>query len=220
MAASFARKPILFSEVYSTVLGRFISEIDSQYAENMQYSHLRWGHPKWFSGKHFCVENDILTIDSEKFWSIVANFRLPRQVFDSWRQSTQHYLCMSLLPASIKRVGSKTTEKRWRTLFSPLYVNGGFLLPWKPEFSSNLPQNLMQPFCHPSDTTHKIQLRLADWLQRYSSLKVWTTMDDDDWPLVYYKLTLWAFGSGELKNYGIRQQAVVKRSTSISNSIF
>ena len=63
----------------------------------------------------------------------------------------------------------------------------------------------MQPFPHPSDTTHKIWSRLANWLQRYSSLKVWTTDDDgrrrrtDDRPLVYYKLTLWAFGSGELK---------------------
>ena len=57
----------------------------------------------------------------------------------------------------------------------------------------------MQPFPHPSDATHKIWSRLANWLQRYSSLKVWTTTDDDDGPLVYYKLTLWAFGSGELK---------------------
>ena len=72
----------------------------------------------------------------------------------------------------------------------------------------------MQPFPHPSDATHKIWSRLANWFQRYSSLKVWTTDDDgrrrtptdddgrrrtDDGPLVYYKLTLWAFGSGELK---------------------
>ena len=62
----------------------------------------------------------------------------------------------------------------------------------------------MQPFPHPSDATHKIWSRLADWLQRYSSLKVWTTTDDedgrtDDGPLVYYKLTLWAFCSDELK---------------------
>ena len=56
----------------------------------------------------------------------------------------------------------------------------------------------MQPFPHPSDATHTIWSRLANWLQRYSSLKVWTTTDDDG-PLVYYKLTLWAFGSGELK---------------------
>ena len=57
----------------------------------------------------------------------------------------------------------------------------------------------MQPFPYPSDATHKIWSRLANWLQRFSSLKVWTTTDDDDGRLVYYKLTLWAFGSGELK---------------------
>ena len=37
---------------------------------------------------------------------------------------------------------------------------------------SNLPQNLMQPFPHPNDTTHKILSRLATWLLRTSS-KVW-----------------------------------------------
>ena len=91
IAASFARELFMFSEVHSTVLGRFISEIDSQYAENMQYSHPRWGRPKWFSGKHFSVENGVLTIDSEKFQSIVADFRQRRQDFDSWRQLAQHY---------------------------------------------------------------------------------------------------------------------------------
>ena len=37
----------------------------------------------------------------------------------------------------------------------------------------NQPQNLMQPFPHPNDATHKIWSRLANWLQRYSSSKVW-----------------------------------------------
>ena len=66
----------------------------------------------------------------------------------------------------------------------------------------------MQPFSHPSYATHKIWSRLANWLQRYSSLKVWTTTTTDDGrrtttdgPLVYYKLTLWAFGSGELTRW-------------------
>ena len=105
-----------------------------------------------------------------------------------------------------KKKKKKKKREKVETSFSPLKVNGGFLLSWKPEFGSNLPQNLMQPFPHPSDATHKIWSRLAYWLQRYSSLKVWTTDDDDgrrrrrtdDGPLVYYKLTLWAFGSGEL----------------------
>ena len=93
----------------------------------------------------------------------------------------------------------KNTWEKVETSFSPLP------LPWKPEFWSNLPQNCMQPFPHPSDATYKIWSRLANWLQRYSSLKVWMTTTDhgrrrtDDGPLVYYKLTLWAFASGELK---------------------
>ena len=37
----------------------------------------------------------------------------------------------------------------------------------------NLPQNLMQPFPYPNDATHKIWSRLTNWLQRYSSSKVW-----------------------------------------------
>ena len=31
----------------------------------------------------------------------------------------------------------------------------------------------MQPFPHPNDATHKIWSRWANWLQRYSSSKVW-----------------------------------------------
>ena len=34
-------------------------------------------------------------------------------------------------------------------------------------------QNLMQPFPYSNDATHKIWSRLANWLQRYSSSKVW-----------------------------------------------
>ena len=33
--------------------------------------------------------------------------------------------------------------------------------------------HLMQPFPHPNDATHKIWSRFANWLQRYSSSKVW-----------------------------------------------
>ena len=33
--------------------------------------------------------------------------------------------------------------------------------------------HLMQPFPHPNDATHKIWLRLANWLQRYLSSNVW-----------------------------------------------
>ena len=42
-----------------------------------------------------------------------------------------------------------------------------------PKCQVNLPQNLMQSFPHPNDATHKIWSRLTNWLQRYSSSKVW-----------------------------------------------
>ena len=38
---------------------------------------------------------------------------------------------------------------------------------------TNLPQNLTQAFPNPNDATHNIWSRLANWLQRYSSSKVW-----------------------------------------------
>ena len=40
-------------------------------------------------------------------------------------------------------------------------------------------QNLMQPFPHPNDGSVKILLRLANWLQRYSSLKMSTDPQTD-----------------------------------------
>ena len=57
---------------------------------------------------------------------------------------------------SYKKDRIKNNRAKIETSFSPLYVNGGFLLPWKPEFLSNLPQNHMQPFPHPIDATHNI----------------------------------------------------------------
>ena len=114
-------------------------------------------------------------------------------------------LCMSSLPASIKRIRSKTTEKRWRHRFPHYKPMGAFCCHGNQSFDPICPKTLCSLSPHPSDATYKIWSRLAKWLQRYSSLKVWTTTDDDrrrrtdDGPLVYYKLTLWAFGSGELK---------------------
>ena len=80
---------------------------------------------------------------------------------------------MSLLPASIKRIESKTTEKRWRHHFPHYKSMGAFCCHGNQSFDPNLPQNLMKPFPHPNDATHKIWSRLANWLQRYSSSKVW-----------------------------------------------
>ena len=58
----------------------------------------------------------------------------------------------------------------------------------------------MQPFPHPSDATYKIWSwfkigQLASEIFKFESV-------DDDGPLVFYKLTLSAFGSSELKKGG------------------
>ena len=52
----------------------------------------------------------------------------------------------------------------------------------------------------PTDASDKIWLKLAGCSWRYFCSKVWTT---DDRAFQYYKLTLWALGSGELKHVGV-----------------
>ena len=54
----------------------------------------------------------------------------------------------------------------------------------------------MQRFPHPKYVTDKIWLKSANWSWRYICSKLCTT---DDGALLYYKLTLWALGSSELK---------------------
>ena len=71
----------------------------------------------------------------------------------------------------------KNNREKVETYFFPIifshYKSMGLSVAMETRLWSNLPQNLMQPFPHPSDPTHKIWSRLADWLQRYSSSKVW-----------------------------------------------
>ena len=81
----------------------------------------------------------------------------PQSVVRAGRNSKLSELsCMSSLPASMKRIGWKTGKKKWRTPFSPLQPYGSFLLPWKPEFWSDLIQNQMQPSPQPNDASDKI----------------------------------------------------------------
>ena len=73
----------------------------------------------------------------------------------------------------------KNEGARVFTTFSPLYPLGSYWLPWTPEVSSDLIQNLMHPFPLPNDASDKIWLRLAHWLGRYSSLKMFTDRHTD-----------------------------------------
>ena len=60
-----------------------------------------------------------------------------------------------LVICKLKRIGPKTTQKRWRHYF-PHYKSMGAFCCHGNQFWSNLPKNLMQPFPHPNDATHKI----------------------------------------------------------------
>ena len=118
---------------------------------------------------------------------------------------------MSSLPASIKRIESKATEKRWRHRFPHYKSMGAFCCHGNQSFDSICPK----PLCSLSPTPVMLHIKFdQDWPTGFRDIKVWkcgrrrTTDDDDDGrrqtttdggPLVYYKHTLWAFGSGELK---------------------
>ena len=70
-------------------------------------------------------------------------------------------------------------RKRLRHRFPHCKSMGAFCCHGNQSFIQSAP-NPCAAFSHPSDATHKIWSRLANWLQRYSSLKVWATTTDDD----------------------------------------
>ena len=109
---------------------------------------------------------------------------------------------MSSLPASIKRIGSETTEKRWRHRFPHYKPMGAFCCHGNQSFDQICPKTL----CSLSPTPVMLHIKFdQDWPNGFRDIQVWKCgrrRRTDDGPLVYYKLTLWAFGSGELKtNY-------------------
>ena len=64
----------------------------------------------------------------------------PQSIVKSCRIShSSELLCMALLPASMKLIGCKTVEKKWRHRFPPLYSYGSHLLPWKRSSGLNWP---------------------------------------------------------------------------------
>ena len=108
---------------------------------------------------------------------------------------------MSSLPASIKRIGSKATEKRWRHCFPHYKSMGAFCCHGYQSFDPICTKAL----CSLSPTPVMLHIKFdQDWPTGFRDIQVWKcgrwrTTTTDSGPLVYYKLTLWAFGSGELK---------------------
>ena len=75
--------------------------------------------------------------------------------------NSSEILCTSSLPASIKRIGPKATEKRWRHHFPHYKSMGAFCCHGHQSFDPICLKNLMQPFHTPSAATHKINFRLS-----------------------------------------------------------
>ena len=88
----------------------------------------------------------------------------PSSVVRSGRNSnSSESLCMFLLPPNIKRIGSKTTEKRWRHHCPHHRSMGAFCCHGNQSFDPICPKIL----CSLSPIR-----KLANWLQRFSSSKV------------------------------------------------
>ena len=109
---------------------------------------------------------------------------------------------MSSLPASTKRIRSKATEKRWRHRFPHYKSMGAFCCHGNQSFDAICPKTLYS--LSPTQVMLLIKFD-QDWPTGFRDIQVWkcgrrrTTTTTDGRQVVYYKLTLWAFGSGELK---------------------
>ena len=97
----------------------------------------------------------------------------PQSIVKSCRIShSSELLCMPLLPASMKRIGCKTVEKKWRHRFPPLYSYGSYLLPWKPEFWLDLAQHF------PTQTMLQVKFD-CDRPAGPLDIDVWTCLQTD-----------------------------------------
>ena len=128
----------------------------------------------------------------------------PKSVVRSGLNSnSSEILCMSLLSASIKRIRYKTTEKMWRHRFPHYKSMGDFCCTRNQSFDPICPATL----CSLSPIPVMLHIKFdQDWPTGFRDIQLWKCgwqrTDGrrwmDDGPLVYYKLTLWAFGSSEL----------------------
>ena len=117
---------------------------------------------------------------------------------------------MSSLPASIKKIRSKTTEKRWRHHFSHYKSMGAFCCHGNQSFDLIC----LKTLCSLSPTPVMLHIKFdLGWPAGFRNIQVWKCgrRRTDDGPLLYYKLTLWPFGSGELKIKDLQMYQVNKR---------
>ena len=78
-----------------------------------------------------------------------------------------------LITCKYKKDRIKKQPRKGRDIIFPIISQWGASAAMETSVLSQSPQDLMQPFPHPYDATHKIWSRLANWLQGSSSSKVW-----------------------------------------------
>ena len=99
----------------------------------------------------------------------------PQSFVQSGRISnSSEMLWMFSLPASMKKIRSKMKALEWTQHFPHYNPMGAIRCHGHQSSNPIWPKKLMQPFPHPNDGSDKIWLRLALWLRRYSSLKMFT----------------------------------------------
>ena len=85
-------------------------------------------------------------------------------------------LCMSSLPASIKRIGSKPTEKRWRHRFTHYKSMEAFCCHGNQSFDPICPKTL----CSISPTPVMLHIKFDLGCQLVSETLKFESVDDDD----------------------------------------
>ena len=102
----------------------------------------------------------------------------------------KHRWCIS----RFKVIGLLVPEKK-------IFLGFYHIWPWRPSWSCDQDHLSKLSFPHPIEAPYEIWLWLAQWFLRRRCLK---SVDDDDGrptteAYLSYKLTIWAFSSGELK---------------------
>ena len=88
---------------------------------------------------------------------------------DRINSNSSEILCMSSLPATIKRIGSKTTEKRWRHHFPHYKSMGAFCCHGNQSFDPICPKTL----CSLSPTTMMLHIKFGqDWPTGFRDIQV------------------------------------------------
>ena len=90
-------------------------------------------------------------------------------VQSSWNSNSSEILCMSSLPASIKRIGLKTTEKMWRHRFPHYKPMGAFWCHGNQSFDPICPKTL----CSLSPTPVMLHIKFdQDWPTGFRDIQV------------------------------------------------